>query len=29
VQNLANFWTFSVVHWLVVAVVLYGGAYVL
>jgi cytochrome c oxidase subunit I+III len=29
VQNLANFWTFAVVHWLVVAAVLYVGPYVL
>jgi cytochrome c oxidase subunit I+III len=29
VQNLANYWTFSVVHWLVVAAVLYVSPYVL
>ena len=29
VQNLANFWTFAVVHWLVVAAVLYASPYLL
>jgi heme/copper-type cytochrome/quinol oxidase subunit 3 len=29
VQNLANYWTFSVVHWLVVAAVLYASPYLL
>jgi cytochrome c oxidase subunit I+III len=29
VQNLANYWTFTVVHWLVVAAVLYASPYVL
>ena len=29
VENLAMFWTFAVVHWLVVAAVLYGSPYLL
>jgi heme/copper-type cytochrome/quinol oxidase subunit 3 len=29
VENLANYWTFSVVHWLVVAAVLYASPYLL
>jgi heme/copper-type cytochrome/quinol oxidase subunit 3 len=29
VQNLTNFWTFAVVHWLVVALVLYASPYLL
>ena len=29
VQNLANFWTFATIHWLIVAAVLYLSPYVL
>ena len=29
VQNLANYWTFAVAHWLIVAAVLYGSPYLL
>jgi len=29
VQNLANYWTFAVVHWLIVAAVLYASPYLL